>query len=79
MMTCRELIEFLLDYHEQRLPDSQRTEFEKHLVDCPCCKHYLDSYRETVHTAQSVCRGQHEPPADMPEQLVQAILAARNQ
>jgi anti-sigma factor RsiW len=47
-MTCRELIERLLDYVEgTATPD----EFDAHLAGCSSCRAYVDSYRETIRIA----------------------------
>ncbi len=77
-MTCRELVEFLMEYIEEELPGGQREEFERHLHACPPCVAYLETYKQTVRLGKSVCQGPDEPvPKDVPEQLVQAVLAAR--
>mgnify|MGYP002626349457 CR=1 FL=1 len=76
-MTCQEFVEFLMAYLDEELPGRQRTVFEGHLEDCPPCKVYLDTYRETVELGRRVCDGDAAPPEDVPESLVRAILAAR--
>ena len=75
-MTCREFIDFLMDYLEKQLPDESRNEFEKHIEDCPDCFHYLDSYKTTVELGQKACKDEDSAPEDAPEQLIQAILSA---
>jgi len=77
-MTCRELIDFLMSYLDGELPAAQNRSFEDHLHLCPACASYLDSYRTTVDLAQQVCNEADDGvPADVPEDLVAAILAAR--
>ena len=77
-MTCQELIEFLMDYLEGELPAGQTRRFDHHLEGCRECANYLQSYRETVRLGQMVCReGEDALPAEVPEDLVQAILTAR--
>lgn len=76
-MTCREFVEFLMAYLDEELPGGQRRVFEGHLQDCPPCKTYLETYRETVELGRRVCDGEVAPPEDVPESLVRAILAAR--
>ena len=77
-MTCRELIEFLLDYVEGELPAEQRRLFEQHIEICPDCAAYLDSYRQTIKLSRDAFnRSDEELPADVPDELVAAILAAR--
>ena len=78
-MTCRELIEFLMAYDDGELPPEQRGEFDRHLNLCPSCVAYLDSYRKTVKLGRLACGKLDEPvPCDVPDELVRAILAARN-
>ena len=47
-MTCRELVDFLMDYEEGTLGAEKRAVFERHLDACPGCLNYLETYRETV-------------------------------
>ena len=78
MITCRELIDFLADYIDGSLPASQRSVFEEHLRICPPCVDYLEMYRATLRLEKSARNGESSSPAaDVPQQLKQAILAAR--
>lgn len=77
-MTCREVIEFLMDYTSGELPHEVRAEFERHLELCPPCVAYLHTYEQTRELARHACISQDKPvDADVPEELVRAILAAR--
>ena len=75
-MTCRDLIGFLDSYLESELSAVESGRFEAHLAACPDCVNYLASYRLTIALGRAVCVDD-ELPADVPETLVQAILAAR--
>jgi anti-sigma factor RsiW len=77
LLTCRELISFLSDYLDDALAPEARTEFEAHLTVCARCVDYLASYRETVRLGKQACEPDEELPADVPSELVDAILAAR--
>ena len=77
-MTCRELVDFLMDYLEGELPEDQRAEFERHMEDCPPCLVYLETYEEAVRLGKDVCRDE-EALTEAPEELVQAILQVREQ
>ncbi len=78
-MTCEEFIEFLLDYDEGRLPPDVQARFDEHLSICPDCVNYLASYRATIALGKSAFADPKGPlPADVPEELVQAILALRS-
>ncbi len=84
-MTCRELTEFLDAYLNGELTPAERAEFDRHLAVCDHCIAYLDGYKRTV----DLCRALGRPttgaggaadaklPADVPEDLVRAILASR--
>ncbi len=77
-MNCREFVDFLMDYLDDALPETERSTFRQHMADCPSCETYLDTYRETVRLGKTLCRDPEGPvPEDVPETLVQAILAAR--
>jgi anti-sigma factor RsiW len=78
-MNCREFTEFLHEYLFGGLPAGERAEFEKHLAECPWCVAYLDSYQKTIHLEGTLSAGSQDapPPADAPEELIQAILRAR--
>lgn len=77
-MTCRELAEFIAAYLRGDLPLEIRAQFERHLAECPNCVAYLSNYRETIALGRRVfADGEATVPDDVPEDLVQAILASR--
>ena len=76
-MRCRDFVEFLMEYVDGTLGATERDVFEGHIGDCPPCRHYLETYRETVRLGHSVCDPDAEVPPEVPEELVAAILAAR--
>ena len=64
-----------MGYLDGELPANQRTEFDRHMSACPSCVDYLKTYEKTVLLAKSC--GDDPVPDEVPESLVQAILAAR--
>ncbi len=48
MMTCREVLDFLMDYLDGTLSPAQRAVFEEHLAVCRSCVAYLHTYQQTV-------------------------------
>ncbi len=49
-MPCRELVEVVTDYLEDRLSPLDRARFEAHLAACDACRTYLEQFRQTVRT-----------------------------
>ena len=47
-MPCRELVELVTDYLEDRLSARDRARFEAHLAECEYCETYLDQMRQTI-------------------------------
>ncbi len=77
MLTCEQFEDFLYDYYEGALQPRQRTTFERHMRLCPMCRVHFDTYLRTVALGQAVC-DDDTLPEDIPEELVQAIVAARD-
>ncbi len=77
-MTCRELNDFISDYLSGELIPSKGAEFDEHLVACPPCRRYLESYRLTIRAAKAAFTDPDKPVTDeVPAELVEAILEAR--
>ena len=77
-ITCREVIEFLLDYLEGELPADRRRAFERHMAICPSCVAYMDSYQRSVRMGKAVMRASDQSAkGQAPEGLLHAIRAAR--
>jgi anti-sigma factor RsiW len=74
-VTCREFADVVMSYLDGELDPTQRRLFEDHLADCADCVRFLREYRATVRASQSACAD--ELPADVPADLVKAILEAR--
>jgi len=47
-MPCRELVELITDYLEDRLSTTDRARFEAHLAECEACRRYLEQFRRTI-------------------------------
>lgn len=77
-MTCRDVIEFLMDYQSGQLPEAERAVFDSHIAVCPGCVTYLKTYEETVQLGKAAFAHPDDPVSDaVPEELVEAILLAR--
>jgi anti-sigma factor RsiW len=78
-LSCREFIEFIMDYLDGTLSSGESAVFEFHLGICPDCVHYLESYRETSRLSVEALRDPGATvPDDVPEDLVRAILELRS-
>ena len=76
-MTCREFADFIMDYMTGELPTDERALFERHLQRCPHCPEYLKQYQDSVTAGRLAFTSPDEDvPGTVPEELVQAILAA---
>jgi anti-sigma factor RsiW len=75
--TCREVIDFLLDYLEGELDADRRRAFERHLAECPSCVAYLDSYRATIELARGAERAAPPLEESVALRLARAIRAGR--
>jgi len=79
-MNCREFVEFIMSYLEGEATHAERETFDEHIEGCPPCLAYLETYKETVAMGRQVCADPEGPvPDDVPEALVQAVLAAVGQ
>ena len=78
-MTCREFADFMMDYLSGELSSESRAEFHYHLSLCVNCRRYLASYQETIKLGKRAFEDDDDAnvPAQVPEGLVKAILAAR--
>ena len=77
-LTCRECVEFLMDYLDDGLSVEVRVTFERHLAACANCVRYLESYKTTTTLCKKAFEvGEREVLSPVPEELIKAILAAR--
>jgi hypothetical protein len=60
-MACREFVELVTDYLEDKLPLKDRTRFEHHLVFCTWCIDYLQQMRDTLRVTGEL-REEDVPP-----------------
>ena len=72
-LTCRELVEIVTDYLEERLSCSDRQRFEEHLGCCPVCSIYLQQIREAIRLTGALRK--EDVPAGARRDLLQAFRA----
>lgn len=79
MITCREFEDFMVAYLDGDLRERQRFVFDLHVRVCRECRDYLAAYRLTTALAKRAFDDPDQPvPDDVPEDLVKAILAAKD-
>lgn len=77
-ISCRDFVEFLDDYLAGAVSGPRLEEFSVHLSMCPSCVAYMKTYRDASRMGKAALQQTDDPvPAEIPEALVHAILAAR--
>ena len=76
-LTCREFESFVFDYSEDKLSRRQRRMFERHMWLCPMCRVHWRSYVRALELGEQLFASDLELASHVPEELVQAVLAAR--
>jgi len=77
-MTCEEFEAALVDYLDGGLGALARRQVDLHTLTCPNCRRYLRAYDRARKLAGDALRHSEEQALRaVPEDLVQAILAAR--
>jgi anti-sigma factor RsiW len=77
-LSCRECVEFLMEYLDETLDAGVRATFERHLAACANCVRYLESYKITTTICKKAFEVRESDAApEVPEELIQAILRAR--
>ena len=79
MITCEEFEDFILAYLDEDLSAKQTFIFELHLKLCRECRDYLKAYRASMDLAKQAIEDESDLlPEHVPDDLVNAILAARD-
>lgn len=61
--TCQAVVELLCDYLEGDLPDEEKQELDRHMMDCPPCLAFLNTYKRTAQVCKSL------RPEDIPQDM----------
>lgn len=78
MITCEAVEDFILAYLEGELTARQTFVFEMHLKLCRECRDYLKAYRTALELAKAGGADDGALPQAVPEDLVKAVVAARD-
>ena len=77
-MKCQDTLEQLSEYLARNLSIEEANRFERHFAECPECREYLRSFQQVIRLGQAAWREPDDSvAANMPEELIQAILALR--
>jgi anti-sigma factor RsiW len=69
--TCREIVELITDYLEDRMGVLDRERFERHVASCDGCERFLSQIRMTI--AATGAAREDAIPADQRERLLRAF------
>ena len=67
MITCRDLVELLMDFNSGQLSTEWRESIQQHLGRCSQCVAYVESYRTLVEIARRM------PATPLPPRLEQRL------
>jgi hypothetical protein len=77
-ITCAEFERFVIDYYEGQLSARQRSVFDFHMRICPMCDVHFQSYVKAIEMGRRAFQEEDAArPAELPKDLVMAILEAR--
>lgn len=76
MLTCKEVDNFLYDFHEGQLPYAEKIKFKLHLSMCTECKAYVQGYKNAIRVSQDGFI-KANPIENVPEELIEVILKSR--
>jgi hypothetical protein len=62
-IACKELVELVTDYFEDRLDPETRILFEEHVAYCAWCQTYLDQMRDTIRVSGTLREEDLSPEA----------------
>ncbi len=76
-LPCKELVELLTSYIENRLSPFDQKRFEKHLAICDACVEYLNQFRQTIQSLGNL--REEDIPPHVRETLLHAFRGWKSQ
>jgi len=77
-VTCRDVAAILMSYLEKEMDAEQLRAFEKHLVDCPPCGDFIESYTTTIRLGRECGEDKPELPPQLERAIIEALKKQRN-
>jgi anti-sigma factor RsiW len=74
-VNCIELIASLDAFVDDELDPATRGGFDLHLVICPSCRAYRDTYKETIDLARGAAEREEDLAHDAPPELLEALIS----
>lgn len=71
--TCREVVELVTDYIEDRMSAAERERFERHVATCDGCASYLEQMRISIRATGAVA--DEAIPEPQRQELIHAFRA----
>jgi anti-sigma factor RsiW len=68
-INCKELVELVTDYLEEKLSLADRARFEAHLQDCGGCRAYVQQMKQTIRLVGKLSEETLDP--ETKEQMLQ--------
>lgn len=78
MMSCKKVVELLLEYVARELPEGQQAILDEHFRYCPPCQAYLHSYEMTIKLSRQLPKDAALPP-EMEARLKEALKQFQDQ
>lgn len=70
-LSCKEFVELVTDYFEEKLSPEDQARFAAHLESCDGCEIYLEQMRQTINALGTL--PEESIPAEAKEELLEAF------
>jgi anti-sigma factor RsiW len=71
LLTCKEFLQELTDYLDEKTDAELRTKLERHITECPNCWVVCDTTKKTIQVFKGM--KEHAIPGDVHERLMAAV------
>ena len=71
MLTCKEFLQELTDYLDEKTDAELRAKLERHITECPNCWVVCDTTKKTIQVFKGM--KEHTIPNDVHERLMAAV------